>query len=98
MWAGSARRTSVAGLDSRSVQLVAVAILLLAQARAQPTDMPSGFEQIESTFLAFNASEQPSRSLPWHRQEWTAGSRTWLRPCRCRAGPAYEAGISASLW
>jgi N-acyl-D-amino-acid deacylase len=51
-------------LDSRSVQLVAIAILLLAQARAQPTDTPSGFEQIESTFLAFmQANNLPGASL-----------------------------------
>src|SRR5215831_7297896 len=64
MWAGTARRTSVAGLDSRSVQLVAVAILLLAQARAQPSNPPPGFEQIESTFLALmQANNLPGASL-----------------------------------
>ena len=41
-----------------------VTILLLAEARAQPTDTPPGFEQIESAFLAFmQANDLPGASL-----------------------------------
>jgi CubicO group peptidase (beta-lactamase class C family) len=41
-----------------------ITILLLAEARAQPTDTPPGFEQIESAFLAFmQANDLPGASL-----------------------------------
>jgi N-acyl-D-amino-acid deacylase len=41
-----------------------VTILLLAEARAQPTDTPQGFEQIESEFLSFmQANNLPGASL-----------------------------------
>jgi uncharacterized protein (TIGR03437 family) len=44
--------------------MVAFAILLLGEARAQPTDTPPGFEQIESAFLAFmQANHVPGASL-----------------------------------
>jgi uncharacterized protein (TIGR03437 family) len=43
---------------------LAATILLLSQARAQSTDTPSGFEQIESAFLAFmQAHNLPGASL-----------------------------------
>jgi N-acyl-D-amino-acid deacylase len=41
-----------------------VTILLLAEARAQPTDTPPGFEKIESAFLAFmQTNHLPGASL-----------------------------------
>jgi len=41
-----------------------VTILLLAEARAQPTDTPPGFDQIESAFLGFmQANDLPGASL-----------------------------------
>src|SRR6516225_4024405 len=65
MWTETVRRTSAAGLGRRTVQMVAtVAILLLVEARAQPTDTPPGFEQIESAFLSFmQANNVPGASL-----------------------------------
>jgi uncharacterized protein (TIGR03437 family) len=44
--------------------LATVTILLLGEARAQPTDAPPGFEKIESAFLAFmQANHLPGASL-----------------------------------
>src|SRR5262249_35773181 len=70
MWAGSAQRTSAVGLGhgyvlgNRSIRMVTFAILLMVQTRAQPTDTPPGFEQIETAFLAFiEANNLPGASL-----------------------------------
>jgi N-acyl-D-amino-acid deacylase len=65
MWTRTARRISALDLSRRTFQMVATAaILLLTEARAQPTDTPRGFEQIESAFLSFmQANNVPGASL-----------------------------------
>jgi uncharacterized protein (TIGR03437 family) len=70
MWAGTKLRTSSAGVGSsyefvyRIVRAIAVTVVLLADARAQATDTPPGFEQIESAFLEFmQANQLPGASL-----------------------------------
>jgi CubicO group peptidase (beta-lactamase class C family) len=51
-------------LACRAFRVVAAVSLLLAQTRAQPTDTPPDFEQIESAFLAFmQANHLPGASL-----------------------------------
>src|SRR5438105_2585821 len=70
MLIGTAMRTSAADLGQtsllarRTFRIVAAVILLLSETRAQPTDTPPGFEQIESAFLAFmQANNLPGASL-----------------------------------
>jgi uncharacterized protein (TIGR03437 family) len=69
LWTETARTSEFGighryGVDSRTVQMAAFAILLLAQAHAQPADPPPGFEQIERGFVAFmQANHVPGASL-----------------------------------